>query len=224
MKQKSQRYEIAPHSLSINPLHFVERRSTACCFCYWDSQWIMGLRSAFTSGCVWYVILSYNAHAPILLLWWNHVTEVSATHGRCSCSSAQLSELNGGYYQRNLLAHKLHSLIRSFSSLTRHETGFQICQPAIFRNKLMRGVATTSHRICLLLVQQCIHWLPATIYRESHWCMFNYIIMMHWMKISYLKIGFAFDRTSPRLDHTESLYIKSLTDTFMKFPFECSTL
>ena len=37
------------------------------------------------------------------------------------------------------------------------------------------------------------------------------------MKISCLKIGFAFDRTSPRLDLTESLYIKSLTDTFMKF-------
>ena len=152
-------------SLRINLLRFIECRSTARYFCYRDSQWIVGSRSALKSGCVWHaiMILSYNAHAPTLLPWWSHVTEVSGPWR----SRAQLSKMVAN---KLLLAYKIRSLIRSFHRYS----AWDRFVPAVFRNKLLRSrdVATAS---------QCIGYDIRTLVscsyvsRESHWCMFNCI-------------------------------------------------
>ena len=58
-------------SSSINPLHFGARMSVARSFlCYQDSDLIVGVYSThFASGCVQLAILSYNAHAHLVLPW-----------------------------------------------------------------------------------------------------------------------------------------------------------
>ena len=59
-------------SLSINPLHFGARMHVCgtLVLCYQDSDLIVGVYSArFASGCVQLAILSYNAHAHLLLPW-----------------------------------------------------------------------------------------------------------------------------------------------------------
>ena len=59
-------------SSRINPLHFGARTSVARSFCviYQDSDLIVGVYSArFASGCVQLAILSYNAHANLVLPW-----------------------------------------------------------------------------------------------------------------------------------------------------------
>ena len=66
--------------------------------CYHDSDLIVGVYSAFVSGCVWFTILSYNVHAHIMychgeVMWQKSV----ALHATASivCVWAELTELEG---------------------------------------------------------------------------------------------------------------------------------